>query len=67
MTASSVVTDKKQALKQDEKAHKAQAKADKLLRKSLDNGKTKKAEKAQDKADNAAKRVTSTPDDCDEE
>lgn len=44
------ITEKKQELKQDEKAHKAQAKADKLQRKSFDNGKVKKAEKAQDKA-----------------
>jgi hypothetical protein len=39
-------------LKLDQNAHEAQAKADKLIRHFLDNGKTKRAEKAQDKADN---------------
>ena len=57
------VQKRKQHLKQDEKAHLAQAKADKLQRKALDNGNTKKAEKAQDKADKAAGKLAS---DCDE-
>jgi hypothetical protein len=54
------VKEKKQALKQDEKAHLAQAKADKLQRQALDNGKTKKAEKAQDKADKETQKAIST-------
>jgi hypothetical protein len=54
---------KRKLLKQDEKAHEAQAKADKLQRKALDNGKTKKAEKAQDKADDKAEKATATRDD----
>jgi hypothetical protein len=44
-------------LKRDEKAHEAQAKADKLQRKALDDGKIKKAGKAQDKADQKAKKA----------
>ena len=55
--------EKKKELKQDQKAHEAQAKADKLQRHALDNGKTKKAEKAQDKADREVEKVTSTKDD----
>lgn len=54
--------EKKKELKQDQKAHEAQAKADKLQRHALDNCKTKKAEKAQDKADRAAEKVASTRD-----
>jgi hypothetical protein len=53
----------KKELKQDQKAHEAQAKADKLQRHALDNGKTKKAEKAQDEADRELAKVTSTKDD----
>lgn len=41
----------REALKLDQEAHEAQAKADKLKRHALDNGKEKKAEKAQAKAD----------------
>jgi hypothetical protein len=55
--------EKKKALKQDQKAHEAQAKADKLQRHALDNGKTKKAEKAQDKADREVEKVTSIKND----
>jgi hypothetical protein len=55
--------EKKKELKQDQKAHEAQAKADKLQRHALDNGKTKKAEKAQDKADRELGKATSTKDD----
>jgi hypothetical protein len=62
MTTSSK-DEKKKELKQDQKAHEAQAKADKLQRHALDNGKTKKAEKAQDKADREAEKVASTGDD----
>jgi hypothetical protein len=51
--------EKKKALKQDQKAHEAQAKADKLQRHALDNGKIKKAEKAQDKADRKVDKVGS--------
>jgi hypothetical protein len=57
--------DKKKQLKKDEKAHKAQAKADKLQRKALDNGKTQKAEKAQDKADEEASKATPAMEDLD--
>ena len=61
------VKEKKQALKQDEKMHLAQAKADKLQRKALDNGKTKKAEKAQgqqrDKETEKAISNSDNPDD----
>jgi hypothetical protein len=48
---------KKKLLKLDEKAHDAQAKADKLQRKALDNGKIKKAKKAQVKADKKAEKA----------
>jgi hypothetical protein len=52
MTSSTSATDaKRKVLKLDQEAHEAQAKADKLKRHALDNGKNKKAEKAQDKAD----------------
>jgi hypothetical protein len=61
------VTEQKQALKQDEKAHEAQAKADRLQRKSFDNGKIKKAEKAQDKADKEAGKALSNSDTSDTE
>jgi len=47
---------KKKLLKLDEKAHDAQAKADKLQRKALDNGKVKKAKKAQAKANKKLER-----------
>jgi hypothetical protein len=57
--------EKKRQLKQDQKAHEAQAKADKLLRHALDNGKTKKAQKAQQKADREAEKVIVTHDDED--
>jgi hypothetical protein len=57
--------EKKQHLKQDQKAHEAQAKADKLQRHALDNGKTKKAEKAQDKADREVEKSISNRDDED--
>jgi hypothetical protein len=53
-TPASAKEEKQKHLKLDEKAHKAQAKADKLQRKALDNGKTKKAEKVQDEADQKA-------------
>jgi hypothetical protein len=49
--------EEKKQLKRDEKAHEAQAKADKLQRKSLDDGKIKKAGKAQDKADQKAEKA----------
>jgi hypothetical protein len=52
--STSVKEAKQKELKQDQKAHEAQAKADKLQRKALDTG---KAEKAQDKADDKAKKV----------
>jgi hypothetical protein len=58
--AMSTKDEKKKELKQDQKAHEAQAKADKLQRHALDNGKTKKAEKAQDKADREAENIAST-------
>jgi hypothetical protein len=48
---------KKKLLKLDEKAHDAQAKADKLQRKALDNGKIKKAKRAQVKADKKAEKA----------
>ena len=52
MTSSTSAKDeKRKVLKLDQKAHEAQAKADKLQRHALDNGKNKKAEKAQDKSD----------------
>jgi hypothetical protein len=59
------VTEKKHELKQDQKAHEAQAKADKLQRKSLDNGKIKKAEKSQDKADKEGEKALSNSDTSD--
>jgi hypothetical protein len=62
MTTSSK-DEKKKELKQDQKAHEAQAKADKLQRHALDNGKTKKAEKAQDKADRETQKISSIRDD----
>jgi hypothetical protein len=60
---SSAKDEKQKQLKQDEKAHEAQAKADKLQRRALDNGKTKKAEKAQVKADQKAEKATSARED----
>ncbi len=47
----------KSELKQQEKANKAQAKADKAERKALNTKQQKKADKAQDKADRAAGTV----------
>jgi hypothetical protein len=61
------VKERKQVLKQDERAHLAQAKADKLQRKSLDSGKTKKAEKAQDKADKEVGKTLSNSDTSDDD
>jgi hypothetical protein len=58
-------TEKKRELKQDQKAHEAQAKADKLTRKAFDNGKTKKAEKAQDKADKETQKAVPKEDPSD--
>jgi hypothetical protein len=52
--SASTKDEKKKQLKLDEKAHDAQANADKLQRKALDNGKTQKAKKAQVKADKKA-------------
>jgi hypothetical protein len=49
--AKSEKDEKRKELKLDQKVHEAQAKADKLQRHALDNGKVKKAEKAQKKAD----------------
>jgi biopolymer transport protein ExbB/TolQ len=57
--------EKKKELKQDQKAHEAQAKADKLQRHALDNGKNKKAEKALEKADREAEKAMPTHDDQD--
>lgn len=54
--------EKKKELKQDQKAHEAQAKADKLQRHALDNDKTKKAEQAQEKANRESEKVVSTHD-----
>jgi hypothetical protein len=58
----SVKDEKKKQLKQGEKAHLAQAKADKLQRKAIDNGTTKKAEKAQHKADRKIEKTTAEGD-----
>jgi hypothetical protein len=58
----STKNEKKRLRKLDEKSHEAQAKADKLQRKALDNGKTKKAQRAQDKADKKMDQATSMPD-----
>jgi hypothetical protein len=49
--------EEKKQLKRDAKAHEAQAKADRLQRKALDDGNTKKAEKAQGKADQKAEKA----------
>jgi len=57
--------EKKKQLKRDQKAHEAQAKADKLLRHALDNGKTKRAERAQEKADREIQKTVLTHDDGD--
>jgi hypothetical protein len=62
MTTRSAKEEKQKHLKLDEEAHKAQAKADKLQRKALDNGKTKKAEKAQEEADQKADEAASVED-----
>ena len=63
--SSSSKDEKKKELKQNQKAHEAQAKADKLQRHALDNGKTKRAEKAQGKADRETEKAMSIPDDQD--
>jgi hypothetical protein len=55
--------EKKKELKQDQKAHEAQAKADKLQRRAIDTGKTKKAEKAQHEADHEAEKLSKTRED----
>jgi hypothetical protein len=55
--------EKKKELKQDQKAHEAQANADKLARHALENGKVKKAEKAQKKADHEAEKAARTHED----
>jgi hypothetical protein len=55
--------EKKKELKQDQKAHEAQAKADKLQRQALDGGKIKKAQRAQDKADRKVEKITPIKDD----
>jgi hypothetical protein len=61
MTNSTTTKDeKRKVLKLDQKAHEAQAEADKLKRHALDNGKDKKAEKAQDKADKKIAKTMST-------
>lgn len=59
----SIKDEKKKELKRDQKAHEAQAKADKLQRHALDNDKTKKAEKAQEKADRETEKAMSVSDD----
>jgi hypothetical protein len=48
----------KSELKQQEKANKTQAKADKAERKALNTKQQKKADKAQDKANRDASKVT---------
>ena len=50
--------DAQKQLKQEHKAHKAQAKADKDKRKALDTKEQKKADKAQDKANREANKAT---------
>jgi hypothetical protein len=61
MTSSTSTKDeKRKVLKLDQKAHEAQAKADKLKRHALDSGKDKKAEKAQDKADKKIEKTMPT-------
>ena len=59
-TATSTKDEKRKELRLDQKAHEAQAKADKLQRRALDNGKNKKAEKAQDKANEKAAKTMKT-------
>jgi hypothetical protein len=58
--STSTKDEKKEELKQDQKAHEAQAKADKLRRHALDNGKAKKAERAQEKADREVGKAISS-------
>ena len=61
MTSSTSTKDeKRKVLKLDQEAHEAQAKADKLQRHALDNGKDRKAEKAQDKADKKIEKTIPT-------
>jgi hypothetical protein len=50
-SSSSTKGEKRKVLKLNQEAHEAQAKAGKLKRHALDNGKDNKAEKAQDKPD----------------
>lgn len=52
--------EKRKVLKLDQEAHESQAKADKLKRHALDNGKNKKAEKAQGKADKEIEKTMPT-------
>jgi hypothetical protein len=59
-TATSTKDEKQKELKLDQKAHEAQAKADKLQRHAIDNGKNKKAEKAQDKANEKIEKTIKT-------
>jgi hypothetical protein len=59
-TATSTKDEKRKELKLDQKAHEAQAKADKLQRHAIDNGKNKEAEKAQDKADEKIEKTIKT-------
>jgi hypothetical protein len=54
--------EKRKILKLDQDGHEAQAKADKLKRHALDNGKDEKAEKAQDKADKKIAKTMPTRD-----
>jgi hypothetical protein len=54
------VTEKKHELKQDEKADEAQAKADKLQRNSLDNGKIKRQRRRRIKPIKRAKKLNQT-------
>jgi hypothetical protein len=61
MTSSTTTKEeKRKSLKLDQEAHEAQAKADKLKRHALDDGKDKKAEKAQDKADQKIEKTIPT-------
>jgi hypothetical protein len=53
--------EKRKELKLDQEAHEAQAKADKLKRHALDNGKNKKAEEAQDQADKKMEKTMPPP------
>ncbi len=59
-SATSKKKEERKVLKLDQEAHEAQAKADKLKRHALDNGKDKKADKAQDKADKKIEKTMPT-------